>query len=62
MLARQWLMPFNRSQDEIFVHYINASQVDRKAMLAIIGHDPPDVVGLWLISLSLCSSRRAPAA
>jgi len=38
---------FNRSQDEIFVHYINTSQVDRKSMLAIMGHDPPDVVGLW---------------
>lgn len=38
---------FNNSQDDIFVHYVNASQVDRKAMLAIIGHDPPDVVGLW---------------
>ncbi|MBM3211882.1 ABC transporter substrate-binding protein [Candidatus Poribacteria bacterium] len=38
---------FNKSQDEIFVHYINTSQVDRKSMLAIIGHDPPDVVGLW---------------
>ena len=43
---------FNRSQDEIFVHYINTSQVDRKAMLAIIGHDPPDVVGLWATNLA----------
>ena len=38
---------FNRSQSKIFVHYVNASQVDRKAMLAIVGRDPPDVVGLW---------------
>ena len=38
---------FNRSQDEIFVHYLRTSEVDRKAMLAIIGKDPPDVVGLW---------------
>ncbi len=38
---------FNRSQSEIFVHYINTSQVDRKAMLAILGGDPPDVIGLW---------------
>jgi len=38
---------FNRSQKGIFVHYIRTSQVDRKAMLAIIGDDPPDVVGLW---------------
>ena len=38
---------FNRSQTEIYVHYVNTSQVDRKAMLAIIGGCPPDVVGLW---------------
>lgn len=38
---------FNRSQNDIFVHYINTSQVDRKAMLAIMGEDPPEVVGLW---------------
>ena len=38
---------FNKSQDEIFVHYINTSEVNRKAMLAIMGHDPPDIVGLW---------------
>jgi len=38
---------FNRGQDEIFVHYIRTSQVNRKAMLAILGNDPPDVVGLW---------------
>ena len=38
---------FNESQDEIFVHYIRTSQVDRKAMLAIVGGEPPDIVGLW---------------
>lgn len=38
---------FNESQSELFVHYVNTSEVDRKAMLAIIGRDPPDVVGLW---------------
>jgi multiple sugar transport system substrate-binding protein len=38
---------FNESQDEIFVHYLRTSQVDRKAMLAAIGRDPPDVLGLW---------------
>jgi len=38
---------FNRSQDEIYVHYLRTSQVDRKTMLAAIGHDPPDVCGLW---------------
>jgi len=38
---------FNEVQNEIFVHYLRTSQVDRKAMLAAIGRDPPDVVGLW---------------
>jgi len=38
---------FNESQDKIFVHYLRTSQVDRKTMLAAIGHDPPDVAGLW---------------
>jgi multiple sugar transport system substrate-binding protein len=38
---------FNDSQKDIFVHYIRTSQVDRKAMLAIVGGTPPDVVGLW---------------
>ncbi len=38
---------FNRSQDELYVHYVNTSQVDRKSMLAIVGGCPPDVVGLW---------------
>jgi multiple sugar transport system substrate-binding protein len=38
---------FNKSQDKIYVHFIPVSQVDRKSMLAIIGHTPPDVVGLW---------------
>ncbi|HUU70717.1 MAG TPA: ABC transporter substrate-binding protein [Planctomycetota bacterium] len=38
---------FNQHQDKVFTHYINTSQVNRKAMLAIVGNDPPDVVGLW---------------
>lgn len=38
---------FNHTQEDLFVHYVNTSQVDRKSMLAIIGGAPPDVVGLW---------------
>jgi ABC-type glycerol-3-phosphate transport system substrate-binding protein len=38
---------FNKSQSEIYVHYLQTSQVDRKASLAAVGGDPPDVVGLW---------------
>ena len=43
---------FNQTQDKLFVHYINTSQVNRKAMLAILGNDPPDVVGLWANDLA----------
>jgi ABC-type glycerol-3-phosphate transport system substrate-binding protein len=42
---------FNRSQTDIYVHYIRTSQVDRKAMLAAIGEAPPDVAGLWNIDV-----------
>ena len=52
---------FNQSQDEIFVHYVNASQVDRKSMLAIIGHSPPDVVGLWATNVQPFASAGALA-
>jgi len=38
---------FNASQDEIFCHYIRTSQVDRKAMLAVVGGQPPEILGLW---------------
>lgn len=45
--AQKMVDAFNASQDEVFCHYIRTSQVDRKAMLAIVGGRPPDVVGLW---------------
>lgn len=38
---------FNRSQDRIYVHYVRTSEIDRKGMLAIMGGNPPDVIGLW---------------
>jgi len=43
---------FNRSQSEIVVHYINTSQVDRKSMLAIMGGNPPEVIGLWATNVA----------
>jgi multiple sugar transport system substrate-binding protein len=39
--------PGGGKADGIFVHYIRKSQVDRAALLACLGHTPPDVVGLW---------------
>ena len=50
---------FNRSQDELFVHYVNASQVDRKSMLAIVGGCPPDVIGLWATNVQPFASAGA---
>jgi len=38
---------FNKSQDEVFVHYIQTSQVDRKTVLSTVGGAPPDLVGVW---------------
>jgi len=37
---------FNKSQDRITVRYIMTSDIDEKALIAIAGGDPPDLVGL----------------
>lgn len=50
---------FNQSQTEIFVHYINTGEADRKSMLAIMGNDPPDVVGLWSRNVPLFGEAEA---
>ncbi|MHC5026130.1 MAG: extracellular solute-binding protein [Planctomycetota bacterium] len=42
---------FNAEQDEIHVRYLTTSGIDRKAMVAIAGGHPPDVLGLWSYSL-----------
>ncbi|MEK6701602.1 MAG: extracellular solute-binding protein [Planctomycetota bacterium] len=38
---------FNDSQSRIFVRYLVTAGVDQKAMIAISGGNPPDVVGLY---------------
>lgn len=38
---------FNESQSRIHVRYITTSSIDQKALVAIAGGDPPDLVGLW---------------
>jgi multiple sugar transport system substrate-binding protein len=45
--CQEMVNAFNRSQDTILVHYLRTSEVYRKAMLAAIGRDPPDVLGLY---------------
>jgi ABC-type glycerol-3-phosphate transport system substrate-binding protein len=39
---------FNASQSRIFVDFLSVSGIDRKAILATAGGDPPDVTGLWV--------------
>ncbi len=38
---------FNASQDRLFVRYFVTSQIGQKALIAIAGGDPPDIIGLW---------------
>ncbi|MEO1716648.1 MAG: ABC transporter substrate-binding protein [Planctomycetota bacterium] len=38
---------FNRTQDTIYVRYLAINSIDQKAMIAIAGGSPPDVIGLW---------------
>ena len=38
---------FNQIQDRIWVRYFSMSAIEQKAMIAIAGGDPPDVIGMW---------------
>jgi multiple sugar transport system substrate-binding protein len=42
---------FNASQDRIWVHVVPVSDITSKAMVAIGGGDPPDIVGLYTYSV-----------
>ncbi len=42
---------FNRAQDRITVRYFATASIEQKAMVAIAGGNPPDVLGLWSYSL-----------
>ena len=50
---------FNAKQDRIRVNLVTMSQIDRKALVAIAGGDPPDLVGLWSAGLSQFAEKRA---
>jgi ABC-type glycerol-3-phosphate transport system substrate-binding protein len=50
---------FNRSQDKIVVEFLSLSSVDRKALIATAGGDPPDVVGLWAFNVYSFADRDA---
>ncbi|MBX3356804.1 MAG: ABC transporter substrate-binding protein [Phycisphaeraceae bacterium] len=50
---------FNVSQDRIFVRYFSMNLIDQKAMVAIAGGDPPDVIGLWNFNIPAYSESNA---
>lgn len=51
-LAMQRLVDrFNESQTEIYVRYLSIGSIDQKAMIAVAGGAPPDVLGLWSFNI-----------
>lgn len=42
---------FNRAQDRIWVRYFAMSGIDQKAMIAIAGGNPPDIIGMGNFSI-----------
>ncbi len=50
---------FNASQDRIFVRYFAISGIEQKAMVAIAGGGPPDILGLWDFSIPAFSESGA---
>lgn len=50
---------FNESQSRIFVRFLTISLIEQKALIAIAGGSPPDVVGLYSKSLPLFSQSGA---
>jgi len=50
---------FNANQGRVFVDLTTVSQIDRKALIAIAGGDPPDLLGLWSGVLAQFAEKRA---
>ena len=50
---------FNSSQDRIWVEMSSVSQIDRKFMLATAGGVPPDIAGIWAVSLPVYAENNA---
>ena len=44
---------FNASQDRIYVRFLPMTMIEQKAMVAIAGGNPPDIVGLYNKSIPL---------
>lgn len=56
---REIVQDFNASQDRIWVDYSSVSQIDRRLMLAIAGGVPPDIAGVWGLSIPVYSENNA---
>lgn len=50
---------FNDSQSRIFVRFLTMTGIDQKALIAIAGGDPPDVIGLYSRSIPTFAESRA---
>ncbi|RXK56359.1 ABC transporter substrate-binding protein [Oleiharenicola lentus] len=50
---------FNRSQDRIYVEYLNMSHIDRKVIIATAGGMGPDIAGVWSHTLSTLADLNA---
>lgn len=50
---------FNRSQNRIFVEYLNMSQIDRKVIIATAGGTGPDIAGIWSHTLTSMADNNA---
>lgn len=53
---------FNDSQDRIFVRFFTMTAIDQKAMVAIAGGDPPDIIGLYNKSVAPFAESKAIVA
>jgi len=59
-LALQKLVDrFNQSQDRLWVRLLSISDITSKAMVAIGGGDPPDLIGLFSYSVPVYAEARA---
>ena len=59
-LAMQRLVDkFNQSQDRVYVRYLSMTMIEQKAMVAIAGGSPPDIIGLYNKNLPLFAESKA---
>lgn len=50
---------FNKSQDKIFVRYVMTNSIHQKAMVSILGGNPPDILGLYAFNVSSYANANA---